>query len=114
MIPIYFYGIFLADPILPDGAISGNWLVLILAGITAFFFIRTLNKLESSMKSLTTQITIIREEQISLRKDVDNMPTIDAADVAEQILTKLFAMNPPSGRQWPFPRRTERDEDPGR
>lgn len=104
----YFYGIFLADPILPDGAISGNWLVVVLGAIVAFFFIRTLNKLENSMKALTTQVTEIREEQIRMQSDIDNKPAVDASAVAEQILTKLFAaQGGTGGRNWPFKRNDE-------
>ena len=48
--------------ILADGAISGSWLLAIFAAITAFFFVRTLNKIDKRMNEHDDQFLKINKQ----------------------------------------------------
>ena len=52
--------------ILSDGALSANWIMPLLAGVVAFFFVRTLNKMEARMNKHETQIGNITKIQVRM------------------------------------------------
>lgn len=111
--PLPLYGIFLSDPILPDGAISGGWILGGAAVIIAFFLIRFMNqvdKLVAQMAAMQLTQGMMKLELEAVNKQVK---TLSPHKIADEAVAKLITMQGGSGgRHWPF-NRTERDEDPG-
>lgn len=83
-----------------DSPVSGGWVLLLMVAIVGFFFIRTLNKLDDSMKELTGQVQDLRTDHNDLRKDFDNKYTPEYVSgqnqrIAEIIFAKIKGITPP-------------------
>lgn len=91
-----FYTIFLSDPILPNGAVSGNWLLIGLAAILTFFLVRFVNQIDK----LTKEVQSLRQDHTILRRDFDSKYTEDYVEgqnarIAEIIYAKIKGITPP-------------------
>lgn len=93
--PLYvFYAS--AEPILMDGALNGNYVLLALVAVLAFFLIRFINQ----MDKLTKEVQSLRDDHNILRRDFDSKYTSDYvagqnARIAEIIYAKIKGITPP-------------------
>lgn len=99
MISPIAYTIFLADPILPDGAVSANYLVIILGALVGFFLIRTLNKIERNIDTLTSRVSDLTADHQGFKANLKHYASEDyiAAQnkkIAELIYAKIKGMTP--------------------
>lgn len=99
MIAPIAYAIFLSDPILPDGAVSGNWLLIIAVAIIGFLFVRILNKIERSIETLTERVTKLTVDHEGFKSDLKRYASDDYIagqnrKIAEIIYAKIKGMTP--------------------
>ena len=89
-----------AEPIIEtsgEAVISANWIMLVLATIVAFFFVRTLNKIEKNFEVLThtvegnTADSKVHEERISR---VEEYQSGSNEALANEIVAKLRSITP--------------------
>jgi hypothetical protein len=107
-----------ADPLLATGAVSGQWIMVILVAIVAFFLVRTLNRLETDLKSLTKDVSEIRTSQITQESEMNtikkSVESINPERISEIAMAKLLAAGGGApGRHWPFGRRNEDQKEHG-
>lgn len=105
-----FYTIFLADPILPNGAFSGGYVLIAALAIVGFFLIRFMNQVDNLVK----QVTAMQVTQGVMKAELDTMSkqmkALNPDKIAEEALTKLIIMQGGSGgRHWPFKRTDEQE-----
>lgn len=108
--PASFYGLFLSDPMLPGGAISGNWLLLAALAIVGFFLIRFMNQVDNLVKQVgSMQVTqeVMKRELDTMSKQMKNL---SPDKIAEEAVAKLIILQGGSGgRHWPFKRTDEQE-----
>ncbi len=85
-----------ADPILTDGAISAQWVLVIIGAGLAYFLVRFITQ----MDTLTKEVKVLRQDYTKLRADFDNKYTDDYikgqnARIAELIYAKIKGITPP-------------------
>jgi len=85
-----------SDPILPDGAISGSYVLIGLVAVLSFFLYRFI----SQMDKLTKEVSELRNDHNILRRDFDNKYAEDYiegqnARIAEIIYAKIKGITPP-------------------
>jgi hypothetical protein len=108
--PAFFYGIFISDPLLSDGAVSGNWVLVAALAIVGFFLIRFMNQVDTLVKQVSTmQVTqeVMKRELDTMSKQMQNL----APDkIAEEAVAKLLILQGGTGgRHWPFNRKDQQE-----
>ena len=112
-----FYTIFLSDPILPDGAFSGGYVLIVALAIVAFFLIRFMNQVDNLVKQVTAmQVTqgVMKAEQGAMKKELDavssQIKTLSTDKIADEAIAKLLSMQGGTGgRHWPFKNNPEKE-----
>lgn len=105
------FTIFLTDPILPDGAFSGGYVLLAALAIVGFFLIRFMNQVDNLVK----QVTAMQVTQGVMKSELDTMSkqmkSLSSDKIAEEAIAKLLIMQGGTGgRHWPFKRNDEDQE----
>ena len=82
------FTIFLADPILPGGAFSGGYVLIVALAIVAFFLIHFMNQVDK----LVTQVTAMQVTQGVMKAELDTMSkqmkTLSSDKIAEEAVAR--------------------------
>lgn len=81
--------------LLIDTSISANWILLIMAAVVGFFFVRTLNRIEKNSEEHTKQIAEITRWQQEYHHRLKKVEEdIDGEELAEKLIAKIRAITP--------------------
>lgn len=96
-----------ADPILSGGALSSQWVMIIMGAVIGYFLVRTLNRFDDDLKSLNATVNKImlsqKEQETTMKSMEEKVDKVDPEKIAEIAMAKILAAGGGTGgRHWPF------------